>query len=649
MEFFVASSAEVAAKAADITAALTEAPRLASVDGPFQFVNLGGSLIAATSGERIENSALCWDGHGVAGQHAFSNALPGIFPGSSAEDYINSCLGSKQPSDMRGIFALLRFNPNVKAYTICLDPLSQYPLYVCVIGETLMASTSCYLIEAAASALGHKLTRSAKVGAYESAFGIGGGDNTGYTEISFMPLGYMITCAGQNWRFVKASPATHENGDYSALMDRAASRLTDAVSAISSSFKNTDVVFDLTGGIDSRVVFSAAVAAGMKKPAIFCGGGDNNTDKRAAYALGQKFGAQAAAFPGNFDEKPITPLNLARRAAFRQQGCSNNYAYSLGTQRLGQFVRVRGGGGELLRSFVEPPSNSLFWHNPIDGMKKISRNDPVYHLVLSAYWRGLRDKVVRAALPWAKRYCETPASYQRFFTRDFLTTGSKNVLATMVESYSSTDTIGMDFYLHDRSRRHFGFMSQGLNQTYGAFEPLFDPILAAAANALPMKERAAGKLAFDLIERLGGKQMLAAPFAPHSLNKPMRKALSERLKVSERSLTLRSSKITSLPVVQLRTGGGAPLMQRAQAAPTQYGVRATTLWHLTDHFKMLAETIPATHECWRYFNRKQLIRSLKANDYFFRNETTATRGLRILYTLMWVVGDTDPIGVSEER
>lgn len=647
MEFFVASSAEVAAKAADITAALAAAPRLASVDGPLQFVNLDGSLIAAPSGERLENSALCWDGHGVTGKHAFSSAIPVTFPGNSAEKYINSCLGAKQPSDMRGIYALLRFNPNVKAYTLCLDPLSQYPLYVCVIGETLMASTSCYLIEVAAEALGHTLTRSAKAGAFEAAFGMGGGDHTGYVEISFMPKGYMITCAGQNWRFVKSSAADYGNNDYQTLLDKAASRLTDTVEAITRTFRDCDIVFDLTGGIDSRVVFAAAIAAGIKKPTIFSGGSDKSTDKGAAYALGEKYSAQATTFPGNFDETPVTPTGLARAAVFRQQGCSNNFAYSLGTQRLEQFVRVRGGGGELLRSFVEPPKNALFWHKPIESMKRISRSDPVYLLVLSAYWRGLNDKTVRAALPWANRHCEAPASYQRFFTRKFLKNGTKSVLAAMVEGSMSTDTIGMDFYLNDRSRRHFGFMSQGLNQAYGAFEPLFDPVLVAAANALPMAERAKGKLAFDLIERLGGRQMLAAPFAPQSLNKPMRKALSKRLKVSERSLTFRPSKITALPVVPSQTGG-APVIETQGLPPAHYGARATTLYYLTDHFKKLIEAIPKSHECWQYFDRKQLIASLSKNDYFFRNETTAMRGLRLFYTLMWVAGDAEPTGISEK-
>lgn len=646
MEFFVASSAEVAVKAPDISAALRTAPRLAGADGPLQFVNLGGTLIAAPSGESVDNAALCWDGHAVAGKRAFSSAVRSSFSPQSVENYINACLGSAQTSDMRGVFALLRFNPNVKAYTVCLDPLSQYPFYVCIIGETLMASTSCYLIETAAAALGHRLTRTAKTGAFEAAFGLGAGDETGYAEVSFLPKDYMIMGAGQNWRLVKSSLAGAPDGDYQTLLDKGANRLTDAVGGIAGSFPNSDIVFDLTGGIDSRVVFAAAVAAGIKTPTIFSGGPNTSTDKRIAYALGQKFRARTADFPGNFKGAPITPVGLAQRAVFRQQGCSSNFTYGLGTQRLKHFIRVRGGGGELLRSFVEPPSPSLFWRAPIEGLKKISRNDPVYLFTLNAFWRGMNDKILRAALPWAKRYCETPPSHQQFYRRDFLINGTKTVLAAMVQNGTSPITAPMDFYLNDRCRRHFGFMSQGLNQAYGAFEPLLDPVLIAAANALPMAERASGKLAFDLIERLGGKQMLKVPFAPHSLSRSMRKALSQRLKVRERSLNYKPKRIASLPSHQARTGG-APVMQTDHMPPNKYGTQAQTLWHLTGHFKALAQAIPATHECWHYFDRKQVLASLERGDYFFRNETTAGRGLRILYTLMWVAGDANPTGIEE--
>lgn len=648
MEIFVASSAEVAVKAADIAAAVRSAPRLAEADGPLQFVNLGGSLIAAPSAESVESSVLCWDGHAVSGKRAFSSAAPGSFSAHSAEKYINACLGSKIDSDMRGVFALLRFNPNVKAYTICLDPLSQYPFYVCVIGETLLASTSCYMIEAAATALGYKLTRTAKTGAFEAAFGIGAGDDTGYAEISFLPKDYMITCAGQNWRFVKSSLSESLTGDYQSLLDRGASRLAEAVGAIHGSYMDCDIVFDLTGGIDSRIVFSAAIAAGIKKPSIFSGGPDTSTDKCVAYLLGEKFGASAADFAGNFDETPMTYVNLARRAVFRQQGCSNNYSYGLGTTRLNKFVRIRGGGGELLRSFVEPPKASLFWHTPIEGLKKISRSDPVFLFILKAYWRSVNDRTVRSILPWVKRYCETPASHQRLYRRTFLARGTKTVLAAMTNDEASQNTRAMNFYRDDRCRRHFGFMSQGLNQAYGAFEPLLDPVLVAAANALPMAERAAGKLAFDLIERLGGKQMLKVPFAPTSLNKSMRKALSQHLKVSERSLIYKHGKIVPLSGKKTKIGH-ALSMQTDASPPSHFGAQAKTLWHLTDHFKALLKTIPPTHQCWQYFNRKQLATNVEQGDYFFRNETTAGRGLRIFYTLMWIAGDSEHTGIKEIR
>ncbi|WP_262695490.1 hypothetical protein [Kordiimonas aquimaris] len=652
MEFVLISSNIANTHAKTIEQALASAPRMASVDGPLRLYNFGGLMLAASGtqktpkeGEEEENNIILWDGHGVTRTQAFSSGTDASLDETSANNYINSCLKGEK-TDTRGVFTAVRVNVNSKAFTATIDPLSQYPLFIYQFGHSLIIGNSIYLVEAAARGIGLPVTRSTRSGAFEAAFGVGAGLETGIKEIKLLPNGRAVTGIGVNSRLVPVSGMNaYAHTPYEELLELAADRLSEYMSLLKFTTARSDLIFDLTGGLDSRITLAAAINAGIKDLKIFSGGSDQSADKQIAYQIGDRYNARAVNFPENHAGAQHTSQTMARRAIYRSQGSSNLYAYSLGTQRLGGTFRVRGGAGEITRSFIDPPGKSLFWHKPLSGLGKFSRGEPVFSTCIGAHWRGVSDERLRHAALWAHAYCNSPASHHQLYRARFLREGTSSVIDGLMTRARTTHSMGMDFYMRDRARRHFGFMSRGLNMAYGAFEPLMDPVIMAAANALPSEERAAGKLTFDLIEKLAGKSLLKIPFGPSSLSAVMQTALARRLDVKEKTLKFKPGKLTELKKARIFSAK-APNIQYTEKPPADLGKWAQSLWHNRYYFETLAGSIPRDNDYWQYLDRNVFLKTLKSNSYFMNNETTAMRGIRLMHTLIWMAGEEDATSIK---
>lgn len=65
-------------------------------------------------------------------------------------------------------------------------------------------------------------------------------------------------------------------------------------------------------------------------------------------------------------------------------------------------------------------------------------------------------------------------------------------------------------------------------------------------------------------------------------------------------------------------------------------MHATYLWNNRQCFLNAINNLPRENECWDIFDKKNVVKALSPNGYFFQNEITATRGLRIFHTILWV-------------
>ncbi len=641
MEFIIISSPTIKASSPGIAKQLNSAPRITPIDGPLNAIITDSTLFASSGLQSLHGQYISWDGHGVVGTTAFSSGAELPLSVEQANNYLNTCLGSSGNTDMRGVFVYATFDKRTSEFNVALDPLSQYPLFLFTSGDTLITSNNVYLIEAVASYMGHSLTRSPEAGAFEAAFGVGAGQKTGFKQISLLPHGHMIAGNSTKWQIKKAQMPDYKKGyDYQQLLRLSVERLKNYMKALQQSSGNSRLLFDLTGGQDSRICFAAALAAGLPDIAIFSAGDDIDPDKRIAYQIAQKFGAKVGNYPENHDSQTISAKQRSQTAVFRQQGHSNLYHYQLGNVRLEGVCRVRGSAGELTRCFKDNPSKySLFWEAPWKHIKQLLRSDTAYKAVLQIYWATFGSSNNKMASRWAYKYCNIPQSYQRLFHKQFIRSATHQLQADIAKAAETAQTMGTDIYLKDRAKRHFGYMSRGLNMTCGAFDPLYDPVILAAADALPETERANARLSFDLIEALGGKELLEIPFFKESITASQLKYLSERLSVPIEKLSIQPPALANVPRTNIKRANEQKISPANAPAPKDLCDHGIYLWNIRTYFIDLIQTLPTSHKCWNIFNRQNLLKAVAPNGYFFRNHVTATRGLRIFHTILWVAGE----------
>jgi hypothetical protein len=633
---------------------LNAAPRLCPLDGEIKCFHTE-DIFFATSQPLVNTKDIIsfWDGHGFAKNYVFSSGTKLAFKDSSIRYYIDALNGNTHDSDtldsdIRGVFSCGFFNIRSGEFAVAHDPLSQYPTFIFQHHETLIVSNNIYWIEAFATSFGYPLKRSVTGGAMEALFGIGAGDQTGFDTISLFPHSKLLTGTGAAWAFKKAKHPDYKGLSYNELLETAANRLTAYMKALDHAANGKDLLFDLTGGLDSRLCFAAALSANVQNLTIFSGGDDQNIDKLVAYDIAAKFNVCIGNYPSNHDGSQTSHCREAQIAVFRSQGHSNLYHHDLGPLRLESVSRVRGSAGELTRHFKIPPAkNILFWKRPLFHLKQLVSVNAIYRTILHTYFKGLNKGTKRRAVRWAYAYMMKPKALRQLFTKRFQAEAVTRIYDGLKNPKGISNDIGMDLYLSDRTKRHFGFNSRALNMVYGVFEPLYDPVLLAAAEALPISERVAGRLSFDLIEKLGGKELLALPYAPQSLNAHQRLYLSKRLdiaadwliRVPEKLAPLENTCITSANYRNITTLGTTP-------PPNHLGRHGTYLWQNRAYFRKLIDAVPKSHDCWSIFNRQALRKATTDTGYFYKNERTATHGLRIFHTLIWITKGEFPSGIT---
>ncbi len=655
---FVLVSGPVAQQAELLKKACGNASRICPVDGAFLYNEQPGLFVAGAKPMQSAGHTYFWDGHGVAGHTAFSSGTNLAPTASDLKAYHHGCLSGystdaltrRMLSDMRGVFASVAVDETHGTFSIVVDPLSQYSLFTWKIGSSICVSNSVYLIESIAKTLDVPLSRDPNVGCFEVACTVGAGTRTGYKGVEVQKFGQIITGERGNWGYQDTKFRSFPEGaTYEELLELSAARLTSYMTALDKATSDTGLLFDLTGGQDSRICFAAAVGAGVKNLNIFVGGDDGDDDKYVARQLANKFGATEGNFPENYTESSVSANEQARRATFRQQGHSTLYHYALGAGRLNDVCRVRGGAGELIRSHMLPvDSGCFFTSHPMKSVKQLLGGDTVYRQSLKKYWLGFLNLNQRMASRWAYKLGAGLRAKRghSLYTRSFQENAINVLMQDHLLNAESLESMGLDLYFKDRTRRHFAFISRALNYSSGAFEPLSDPVLIAAAQALPWDERVSGRFVFELIEKMAGKDMLKVPFAKKSMQAEPSEYLARQLECSLDSIAAVDRAL--MPATQkAKINAGVKVNRWADFdGPNGLGVHAKYLWQNRNFMKELAEGLGCDHELWKILNRENFLSSIQS-DYFFSGGNKATHGLRFLHMLIWLNYEESRIGIGE--
>lgn len=613
---------------------------MSPIDGPLGFFEFSGLFVAANGHQTNETTTLCYDGFGIGGSTSFSSGSAASLPIEAANAYLDACLDPVNNNALRGVFALMRFNPHTKAFTVAADPLAHYPIFICGLGNTLIVSNSCYLIEQTVLAMGLALTRSSKLAATNCALGAGFGNRTGFREIALIPPGQLVTGIGPNWRLVTVAKQPELAATtYGELLDLAADRLTDSMSAIAKSGRDQNVHIKLDDGIYSRVLLAAAVGADVPNLKI-----SYSEQLSAASAivrqLAEKFGADLASQESDNNLDDADAVDTARIQAFRSQGLPNLPHASQKMTRTKSMFRVQTHDASLRYGRLSQTGpKALFWSGPIAALRKFSSNDPIYGACLAAYWKAGTGNLAKVAAKWTYQICSLSATRHSLFHKRFLREATNSIIEQMQAAGGQTSTLGQDYVQHDSERRNLGLQLRQGNLLRGAFDPLIDPVLNSIFKRLPELHKTEAGFIVDLIDQMGGREMTEIPFALNVLDGGAGNALAAKLGVSKKRLMRESAKVLANPASALSADIGLDQTNNF------HGQRKTAKYILPE-LAALAAALPANHECWQYFRRDNLLAALEDQTMFLNDGTGTTLLSDLLQAFIWAASAERKVGVE---
>jgi len=611
------------------------APLMSSVDGPLGFFDLGGLFVAANGHQSNDTTTLCYDGFGIGPHTAFSSGCSATLSIAAANSYLDACLDSVNKSDLRGVFALMRFNPHTKAFTVAADPLSEYPIFICGLGETLIVSNNSYLIQHAVNAIGLKLTRSSKAAATYCAQGVGRRNRTGYREVALLPPGQLITGIGPNWRLVSSAKLPELDViSYDALLNLASKRLCESLATIVKAGRDQNIELCLDGGLHSRTLLSAAVASkisNLKLSHTSLRPGDHEIARR----LASKVGAELISSAHENGGATTDAIDTARKAVFRSQGLPNFPLVPPKLSRQKNVFRIK--AARHIGCTKQTPSKNpkgLFWSNPLAAMRKFSSNDPIYSACLTAYSGALTNQQRKTAAKWAYQICSLGGPMQSLFQKPFLRDITNAVIDEIAASSSTTEPVDPDATNADKFRRERGLQMRQENLACGVFCPFADPVFSNFFEIAKRIGKTEWEFLIDLNQKLAGSEVLKIPFAVDVLNGSAGDYLASLLKINKKKLIRASTDISEF-------GANIDLDEAIASAP--YLAEAT---QVVPDLRALAAALPASHECWQYFRRDKLLTALKERSFILKNQEGPTLVLQLLSTFIWAASAEDKTGIE---
>ena len=390
----------------------------------------------------------------------------------------------------RGNYVLARHRDD-GSVSIEIDPIGYYPLFVHQ-GEGLLcvANRASRIAEVLAS-LGRPVERDVSVHAWFTVQGAGAAELSGYRGISLLPRGTTLHLDERNRVERRRAPIAellYSDRPLPELLDDAAEEILANVRAVAGGpFEHR--ICDLTGGMDSRLVLSALIRAGVQDAFLFQTRGQHpSPDANVASLIRARFGLRALGGGGGGEAGPVrgTPVERLRALVGRADGLMSRYANPPATTRRDDArLQLGGGSGELCREFwpsAERPSS------PGDGA-------PV---------PPLRPRLREARARWVFL---RPA--MRDAIRDHMRSFGRESLAAGV----APEHVGDHFYLASRARYHFGlwWAISPRNQ----FHPLYSPAAIRAGYAMSREDRTRNRIGFELMTRFS-PELARLPFARKS-------------------------------------------------------------------------------------------------------------------------------------
>lgn len=294
---------------------------------------------------------------------------------------------------------------------------------------------------------------------------------TAVAGLSLLPLGTAAILNGRGIQMTEPLRFSAGTGGYRALLLRAAEEISSNVRAIVQSLGEANLVMSLSGGVDSRVLLAAMLAAGVEKQfGFYTYGREDSADRslargiRAVFGLREAVRAPAVYYAAEQAFERGFQLNWGMRKLDGNEGFTESEPRD--------EIIIDGGCGENMRGYF---SKLLRRRYGDERLFKMSRHD-----IREGFLRMLlRSKLVSPRLEKAIR------------------TRARSEIACLSRGDTVTDIDLL--YPHYRNRFHIGLGARIRASNALTFSPLCSPAGIASSLAIDPQERAMSRVAYDLI------------------------------------------------------------------------------------------------------------------------------------------------------
>ncbi|PCI64737.1 MAG: hypothetical protein COB37_00125 [Kordiimonadales bacterium] len=611
---------------------------------PYCFKNENTLVLASTEPSATigpNGDLVFWDGAVIDRDVAFSSLLPVPGAASRLEQYVRSIEKGDIPKNLVGVFGCAVFS-EAGAFTIAPDPLSQYAFF-CFKDSSRQYFTNCLqLLEKARAVEGRPLVRSFASSAFETVFGLGGLTRTGFSDVYKLLPNHFIRCRRGQVDFVPFPSSVFFGGvskaDYSEKLKEAAEQQRTSARAMRASHADEDLVFDLSGGKDTRLLLGAQLATKAKAVQVFLGGPKGGLDQQAASRLVQHFGLDSVQYSSNVGGEDIGPVDVARRSAYRFQGTSNLHQTYPGSCQLNNVARVRGTSSEArTRSFFSHQrvmeQKSLLGH--FRAYLKGARKNP--ELAWSKLKLGLQNSKRTPQYLLPAMLVSRGGRLHRFFHKSFLNDAYSSIsddVNWLSAQGVAPENLADTYYIFDRGWRICGFPAQVMNSYKTIYEPFNDLTLLEAQFALAADDRDNARVALDLFRDYAVVDLLEMPFDQGSWP-------GDHLSVGQAKQRAALTKISTE-----KTDPG-PAANSSNVAHSVYYLGGPAYMKGTQRYMLeIASGLPQHHHCWDYLRRDEIITAIETG--LFLTPKFSQDGLRLLHSFIWLAGDEcrEPIAVG---
>lgn len=534
-----------------------------------------------------EREVIYWDGQFSKNARYRHSLFPESYPDSSEVKEI-----VKFNNIANGIFCAFYVDVASNRFQLTRDNLSQYPIYYVKDGIDYYVSNNARMLDALKLGWGRNVLGSIENCIYGGVF-----ENTHINKVQLLEYGKSLT-GGDELYVLEEKSSNFYASNYTEAISNAYADISLHIKSVRDFYGTNEIICDLTGGTDSRVLLMLILDSYNKEDVSFrCMGKYPNPDANVAAYIMDKYSLKKSKF---LNSNVSIEEKVRNSSAISGGTIQSDVAF--GGTKFNDLIHYHGAFGEVGGYESFNPYSFLSAQNKSYTYRKHAE-------IISdrRYRAGITDIVSKSAA----KYCE-----HRF----------ASYLEKLADSGVEDEALSMETYLRVRTKSHFGYQSYISNKTKVMPSIFANRWLLEARNFLDLKVASKKKVLFDLACLTNGDNYLWEPMAGKKWNEIIIPDSFQKNFEGIKVVTGQSSNLSGF------TGSLFEMVNVDKKRPycrlPEYNieVKQNSSIHsgkLSTYINMaqlFLTEYEASHDIWRYWDKLTIEKRVRDSDSSFRDD-----------------------------